>query len=128
LLAAALLSLLCVGPLDAQLNRATITGTVTDSTGGVVPNVEVVATNVDTGTVTRAHTNNVGIYSILNLVPGKYSLKLSHAGFTPIDVPEIILQSTQVAKMDETLQVGAIAQSVEVTDQAPILESQTSSV
>ena len=128
LLAAVLLSMLSVGTLDAQLNRASITGTVVDSSGGVVADVNVTATNLGTREVTRGRTNGTGIYSILNLFPGKYSLHFSRAGFTPIDVQEITLQSTQVAKFDETLAVGAVTQAVEVTAQAPMLESQTASI
>lgn len=128
LLAAVLLSMLSVGTLDAQLNRASITGTVVDSSGGVVADVNVTATNLGTREVTRGRTNGTGIYSILNLFPGKYSLHFSRAGFTPIDVAEITLQSTQVAKFDETLAVGTVTQAVDVTAQAPILESQTASI
>src|ERR1035438_6560412 len=101
----AVLALICFfgSALDAQLNRASITGTVVDSSGALVADVEVTVTEIATGEVNRARTNNVGIYSILNLTPGKCSLRFAKGGFTPINIPQITLQSTQVAKFDETL-------------------------
>ncbi len=118
--------LLCVASLCAQgqANRATITGTVTDPSGGVVADVEVTATNAETGEVTRAITNNDGIYSVLNLFPGKYSLRFDKAGFKRIDIPSFTLLSTQVAKFDEQLEVGSTTQSVTVTTEAPILDTE----
>jgi hypothetical protein len=123
-LSAILAGLLTQGMLDAQGNRASITGTVADPTGALVPGVNVAATNVGTGEVTRAVTNGDGIYSVLNLFPGKYSLRFEKAGFQPIDIPSITLESTQVAKLNEQLSVGATTQSVEVTTQAPILDTE----
>src|ERR1039458_1583209 len=123
----AVLALICFfgSALDAQLNRASITGTVVDSSGALVADVEVTVTEIATGEVNRARTNNVGIYSILNLTPGKCSLRFAKEGFTPINIPQITLQSTRVAKFDETLQVGAVTQAVEVKVEAPMLKAET---
>ena len=117
--------LLFASAVQAQFNRASITGTVTDSSGGLVVGVEVRATNLGTLEATRAVTNTTGTYAILNLFPGKYALRFEKAGFASIDVPSITLESTQVAKFDETLSVGALAQSVTVAAQAPVLDSET---
>ena len=126
----AVLALICFfgSALDAQLNRASITGTVVDSSGALVADVEVTVTEIATGEVNRARTNNVGIYSILNLTPGKCSLRFAKEGFTPINIPQITLQSTQVAKFDETLQVGAVTQAVEVKVEAPMLKAETADI
>lgn len=126
--AAVVLTLLMVGGADAQLNRASVTGSVRDSSGAVVAGVEVTAQNVETGQTTRGATNSDGIYSILNLVPGPYSLQFRKVGFTSIDVPPITLESTQVAKFDETLQVGAVNQTVEVAAAAPVLDTETATI
>jgi hypothetical protein len=128
LASAIVLTLFCIRPVQAQLNRAAVTGTVKDSSGGIVADVDVTGTNLGTREVTKGRTNADGIYSILNLFPGKYSLHFSHTGFTPIDILEITLQSTQVAKFDETLQVGAVTQAVEVRAEAPMLQAETASV
>jgi hypothetical protein len=114
--------------LQAQLNRASITGTVTDSSGATVPDVEVEATNLGTREVTHARTNAAGIYSILNLFPGQYSLSMTKAGFRPVDVPDITLQSTQVAKIDQQLAIGAVTEAVTVTGQGPVLDSERATV
>src|ERR1022692_1735536 len=126
----AVLALICFfgSALDAQLNRASITGTVVDSSGALVADGEVTVTEIATGEVNRARTNNVGIYSILNLTPGKCSLRFAKEGFTPINIPQITLQSTQVAKFDETLQVGAVTQAVEVKVEAPMLKAETADI
>ena len=125
---AVLLIVFCAGSANAQLNRASITGTVMDSSGALVTDVEVNAINLGTGEISRGRTNNDGIYSILNLFPGRYSLHFSKTGFRPIDIAEVTLQSTQVAKFDETLQVGGVTQAVEVTAAAPVLDAETAVV
>lgn len=117
--------LLFSGMLQAQFNRASITGTVTDSSGAVVEGVDVTATNIGTQEVSRVVTNSTGTYTILNLFPGHYSLRFAKPGFTSIDIPSITLESTQVAKFDETLSVGAVSQSVTVAAEAPVVDSET---
>lgn len=70
--------------LWAQSNRATITGTITDPTGAVIAEVDVAATNAETGLVTKALSNEVGIYSVLNLPPGTYEVGFSKRGFRSV--------------------------------------------
>ena len=122
---AVLAGLLSISVLQAQLNRASVTGTVTDASGAVVVGVEVTATNLGTLEVSRAVTNSSGTYTILNLFPGQYSLHFTKTGFSSIDVPSITLESTQVAKFDEALSVGAVAQTVTVVGEAPVVDSET---
>ncbi|MBV9612480.1 MAG: carboxypeptidase regulatory-like domain-containing protein, partial [Acidobacteriaceae bacterium] len=107
LVAAILFGCAGMGSLEGQGNRASITGTITDPSGALVQSVEVTATNLGTHEETRAVSNNDGIYSVLNLFPGQYSLKFEKTGFQPIDIPSITLLSTQVAKFDEQLAVGS---------------------
>lgn len=127
-------ALVCVGVLClatglwAQANRATITGTVTDTSGAVMPGVTVSATNLGTGVATSAVTNKDGIYTIPNLFPGTYSLQFKKEGFKAVDQPAVTLESTQVAKMDSRLEVGAVTQSVTVNAEAPVLDAETASV
>ncbi len=121
----AFLTLLCAGMLHAQLNRASITGTVTDSSGAIVPEVQITATNLATKQTAKVATNGDGIYSIVNLVPGTYSVSFTKEGFKPVDLPDITLQSTQVAKIDQTLAIGTVSEAVTVTAQAPVLDAET---
>lgn len=123
-----LVQIFFAGALLAQSNRATITGTVTDSTGAVAPGVTVTATNVDTGVPTATVTNGDGIYSIPNLPPGRYSVEFKKDGFETVNEPNIVLESTQVAQLNSKLPVGATTQSVTVNAEAPVLDKETASV
>jgi len=114
--------------LLAQGNRAEITGTVTDPSGASVTGVDVTAKNVATGVKSRTVTNDSGIYAILNLFPGTYSLEFKKDGFKPIEVPGISLDSTKVAQLNETLALGSLSDSVTVTAEAPILDKETPTI
>ncbi len=111
--------------LYAQGNRSSITGTVTDPSNAVVEGVKVTAKNLGTGVETGGFTNNDGIYSILNLFPGDYSLKFSKSGFQTIELPSITLLSTQVAKIDQRMAVATTTQTITVTAPSPILDTET---
>ena len=117
-----------VAAVFAQANRATITGEVTDPSGGVVPGAEVAATNVDTGVVTNDVSNTVGVYSLRNLFPGRYRLSCTKSGFESFEQRDITLISTQVAQINIQLQVGSTAQSVTVTANAPVIEKEEPTV
>ena len=107
----------------AQANRASITGTVTDTTGANVPGVEVTATNLGTGVPTKTVSNQDGIYVLPNLFPGKYSLDFKRDGFQTLSYSSVTLESTQVARMDASLKVSAVKETVTVTSDAPVLLS-----
>ena len=106
----------------AQANRASITGTVTDTTGANVPGVEVTATNLGTGVPTKTVSNQDGIYVLPNLFPGRYSLDFKRDGFQTLSYPSVTLESTQVARMDASLKVSAVKETVTVTSDAPVLD------
>lgn len=125
---ACLLALFCAAGSFAQTNRATITGTVTDSSGAVLPGVSVSATNVDTGVTTPTVTNNDGIYRIPNLFPGNYAVHFEKQGFKSEDRPNTTLESTQVAEINAKLDVGTITQKVTVNDNAPVLDTETANI
>jgi len=127
LLCACILQLFSIG-LWAQSNRATITGTVTDPTGAVIADVEAVATNIDTGVATKAQSNEVGIYSILNLPPGTYSVLFSKRGFRSVDYPRVSLIVAQVAQLNVSLPIGALSESVTVTTEAPVVDRESSTI
>jgi hypothetical protein len=112
----------------AQTNRATITGTVTDSTGAVVADVAITATNTGTNVPTKTVSNHDGIYVVPNLVPGPYSVEFKKDGFETLLRAGITLNSTEVARIDTVLQVGATSASITVTSDAPVLEMDTASM
>jgi len=123
-----LAQLLMAGFLWAQSDRGAITGTVTDPTGAVVPGVQVTATKADTKVQTSATTNDVGLYSILNLPIGGYTVAFSKQGFKTYDRSGITVMIGQVVRLDAALQVGAVTESVTVTAEASILETSQTQV
>src|SRR5438270_877225 len=74
------------GPLRAQVVGATISGTVTDATGGVIANAQVSAKNVATDVVTSTKSNSDGLYTVANLIPGDYQVTVAAPGFTTKEI------------------------------------------
>jgi outer membrane receptor protein involved in Fe transport len=106
-------------------NTGEIKGTVTDSTGAVVPGVRVTIANVQTGVSTDATTNSAGIYDVPSLPIGQYKITFSKAGFRN-SVREGITLQIQTIGVDAALQVGATTQEIVVTAEAPLVETETS--
>ena len=125
---ACLLQLIFAALLRAQTNRATITGTVTDTSGAPMAGVEVAVKNLGTSDRSTAVTNGDGIYSIPNLFPGAYSVEFRNEGFKSINYPSITLESTQVAQLNASLQVGAVSENITVTADAPVLDHENATI
>src|ERR1700722_18368290 len=100
-----------------------IAGVVTDSTGAVVPNVKVTATNTGTGQSRTTTAGGAGDYSIQLLPPGVYSVKFEVAGFETLTVPSVTVTVTETGTLNQTLTVGA--QTQEITVQANVETVQT---
>jgi hypothetical protein len=111
--------------LPAQTITGTITGTVTDPSGASVPNAKVTAVNAATNINSEATTNESGIYNLLFLPVGDYSVSVSASGFKKASVPAFRLAGSQVARVDLRLEVGEATQVVEVTGVAPILQTES---
>jgi hypothetical protein len=124
LIRTSLLVSLAAPTLLAQTITGSITGTVTDPSGAVVANVRVSATNTATGVEFPTATNTAGIYTILFLAPGDYHVSAEAAGFRKSVVGPFKLEVNQIARVDLTLEVGDLTQSVEVTAIAPILQTE----
>lgn len=116
------------GVLLAQVDRGTIGGTARDSSGAVVPGVKVTVTNTGTGIAAKTVTNGAGVYVVPNLIPGKYVVSGSRAGFSTVVRPNIVLNADERAEVDLPMKVGAVTQRVEVKARSPLLQSQNSSV
>jgi hypothetical protein len=121
------LLLLCFGASLAlgQTVTGTITGTVSDPSGAVVPDVTVRAINVATNLEYTAQSNAAGVYNILFLPAGNYRLTASSTGFKQTILGPFTLEVGQVARVDVRLELGEIAQTVEITSVAPILRTET---
>lgn len=114
--------------LIAQEYLAAISGTVTDSTGAVLPNVTVTAENSDTHFKTAAKTNAAGIYTVPFLTPGTYSVSVQAKGFRPAQTTGVVLHASDKALVDLSLKVGSESQSVEVTADQQTLDAGTASL
>jgi hypothetical protein len=107
---------------------AQVTGRVSDSSGAVVPGAAVTITNQKTGLTRDSATNSEGNYTVPLLPPGEYRLGVKKDGFKPVVRPDIILNVEQVARLDFTLEAGAVTDTVTITTDAPILNQETTSI
>lgn len=128
--ASALFFLSMTGFVAGPALRADVTGsilgTVTDANGGVVPNVEVVATSLETNLRRTARSDGLGEYRILALPVGRYKLEASTGGFQKFLMSEIDLTVNEQHRVNVTLQVGNVEQQVEVKAEAAQVESASS--
>jgi len=115
-------------PLLAQGGTGKVEGTVTDSTGAVLPGVEVTIANVDTGQSRMAITGDEGRYSAAQLATGNYEVRAELAGFQTGVRQGIRLLVGQEAVVDFTLGIGSITQEVVVTGEAPLVNTTSSTI
>lgn len=111
------------GVLLTQESRATLTGVVTDASGAAVPNATVIVRNVDTGEETKGVSTAQGAYTIPFLRPGNYTVTVEAAGFKRYSREGITLQVAQTAQINPSLEVGAVTETVQVTAEAPLLDT-----
>src|SRR6185295_6704314 len=111
-------SLATASSLLAQTGLATLTGTITDQTGAVVPNVPIKALHVDTGTVLTGVTSATGNYSIPQMPIGRYQVTVEATGFKTFRREGINLAAAQTLRIDVAMEVGATSDSVTVNADA----------
>lgn len=112
----------------AQVERANITGTISDGSGNVVPGVTIRVINEAKGTTENLKTDNAGIYTARNLDPGSYTIEAEITGFSKHVERGFVLQVSQTARLDVKLVVGAVSEVVEVTGESPVLQTETAAV
>jgi hypothetical protein len=122
------ISFLVSGFLWAQVDKATISGTVTDQSGAVIVGVSVTVTNVDTGARYTGESNAVGIYRVSGLPVGTYSLEYEKDGFKKLTRSGLALATAQVAEIDVKMVPGAVSEVVQVTAAPVMLEAETTDV
>ncbi|MEO8735001.1 MAG: TonB-dependent receptor [Edaphobacter sp.] len=113
-----------ITPVRAQETRATLSGTVTDASGGVLPNATLQLNNVNTGTSTSATTNASGQYRFLFIDPGTYRLTVDASGFQKHVESGITLNVSQASTVDVRMTIGSQSQTVTVTSDEPLLETE----
>jgi carboxypeptidase family protein len=112
----------------AQTGAASLTGIVTDQSGGAIPGATVTATNQATNVDYAAVSNEAGNYTMTSLPVGTYVVKAELAGFKTAATRPIDLEAKQVGRFDFKLEVGALAENVEVVGQSPVLQTETATV
>ncbi len=119
----ALLPLLATVSLRAQSVTASIDGFVTDASGAAIPAAAVTVTETSTGIVHLTTTNAAGVFTVPQLLPGHYSVKVAKDGFSTVERPAFELQVNQNASLTIALPVGSVAgQTVEVSGSTPLLD------
>ncbi|HLM82983.1 MAG TPA: TonB-dependent receptor [Terriglobales bacterium] len=125
----ATLTLLALTPiLHGQTTDATMLGTVTDSSGAIVRGASVRVTDVETGIVRVAQTDDLGNYEISALRPGTYSLLVESKGFKTYLRPSLSLVARAAVRADAILAVGQSQERVEVTAGAPVITTETGTI
>ena len=120
--------LVCAFVALAQTDRGTITGTVLDVTGAVVPNASIEARNVATSEVYTAGTTGTGNFTLANLPAGTYEFSVTAAGFKKYIRPGMTVQVAETTRVNPTLEVGAATESVTVNTEAPLLKTESGEI
>jgi hypothetical protein len=115
-------------PVWPQEVSASITGTITDSTGAVIVNASITARDVKRGTTYATVTTEAGIYLFPRIPPSSYELRVEAKGFKTAIHQDIVLEVNQRARLDIGLEVGALTESVNVTGEPPLLQTDTTMV
>jgi len=115
-------------PLRAQTFYGSVIGTVSDSSGAIVPEATVTLTNLGTSEHRTAPTDGNGNYQFVNLVPGRYAVDIEKTGFKHFRRDPIVVQVETAVRIDAVLQVGDVNQVVQVTAETPLLQADTSSL
>jgi hypothetical protein len=115
--------LLAVAPATAQVLYGTVVGTVTDPTGAAIPKASVTVVNTATGLSRQVTTDETGYFSVPNLLQGTYDITVSASGFKPFTRRGVSVLTNTVTRVDATLEVGAITESITVEATAALLQT-----
>jgi hypothetical protein len=117
---------LMAAALFAQYQNAEVVGTVHDPSGSAMPKANVTLTNLDTGIKSTTVTDENGNYDFFNVNVGRYSITVEHAGFSKFSTSDVAVNVGARQRVDVTMQVGAVTQTVEVSGVAAALETDSS--
>src|SRR5437660_7839543 len=120
--------LLLTNSANAQVAGAMLTGTVTDTSGAVIPKAQVTITDVATGVARRITADTAGLYSAPNLLPGTYQVSVTAPGFATEVQNGITLSVGAQQVLDVTMRVGQVNETVQVTGEAPMVQLASSTI
>src|SRR5215470_19344149 len=112
----------------AQVTTATLAGAIKDETGGVLPGVDIVVTNVETGLTRSTVSDSQGYFAVPGLAPGRYEARASLQGFATGVQSGIVLAVAQQAALTLTLKVGTAAETITVSGESALVEVRTSAL
>jgi hypothetical protein len=127
LILAALVAIAYV-PASAQVIYGAIVGTVTDASGSAVSGATIKITSLGTNEVRTTSTSSTGSYSFPNLAAGQYRLEAQKGGFKQFVRSRVEVQVDVTSRVDVSLEVGNVSESVEVTSEAPLLQTDSASL
>ena len=115
-------------PVNAQQTTATLLGTVGDASGGLISGVRVKVTNLATNAERETQTDQAGYYSVPNLPAGNYKVTATKEGFQVQQFDNLTLQVEQSARLAIVMQIGNVAETVNVSASANLLQTENASV
>src|SRR5665213_2692126 len=119
---ALLLTTFCPTAVSAQIVGGTVSGTITDNSGALIPHATIVMENTATGVATTVQSNSQGLFSVPNLLPGPYQEKVSAQGFQTVLRTGITVTTGAQLNLNTPLAVGSESQKVVVNDIPPDLQ------
>src|SRR5882762_222010 len=120
----AILSLTCASVVLAQSERGTISGTILDSSGAVIPQAKIIITNTATNVVVNLTTNGVGEYTAASVAVGSYNILVQKEGFRPAELKGLGVDAATSVRADVILEIGTSQQVVEVQASAVQLHTE----
>ncbi|MDQ3258996.1 MAG: TonB-dependent receptor [Acidobacteriota bacterium] len=111
-----------------QSDRGVVTGTVTDSNGGAIPDADVTATNLATNVISRTRTTGEGVYTIPALSAGTYKVRIEKSGFKVSEQPETVVAASQTTNIDAALEPGQVSETVEISTESAQLQTENSKI
>jgi hypothetical protein len=126
LIALACLLLFALGAYG-QGGNGSITGTIKDSTGAVAPDVSIDVKNTNTGAVFHGGTSNTGNY-VIPVPAGKYELTVTASGFKKFVRSNIVVETASDTRLDVALELGAVTDTITVTEEAPLLKTESGEI
>jgi len=115
-------------PLNAQSTNAFLTGRITDSSKGVVPNALVVAINTGTRIHYETVTNATGSYYVTDLPPGTYRIEVEKVGFKAVIKSDLVLHVQDALEINFEMVLGSASESVTVRGGVPPLDTESSTI
>src|SRR3974390_1345896 len=129
LVCTALIALVSSTVASAQTaSTASLSGTVVDASGGVIPGADIVAKNSDTGVEYNTVSDEKGVYSLPSVPPGTYTVTVSLMGFKKTVLPNVVLNVATASTLKATLEVGGVEEVVTVTGGADIVQTQQTTI